>query len=726
MTDTKDKPRDTGDSSSLFRPGHNCSGLARARRVTFLIDGADYFAAFRKAAAQAKSSIYIVGWDIHSSIPLVPEEDPEDGFPRDLGDFLNALVKRNKDLEVHVLAWDFAMIYALDREFLPLYRPAWSSHRRVHFKLDANHPTGGSHHQKIVVIDDALAFVGGLDLTTKRWDTSEHRPDDPRRVTPQGEPYCPFHDLEMMVDGEAAAALGELVRERWRKSGAKVPKPPRRVNSTSPWPSDIEHQAQEVDIAIARTEPGDNQNAPVQEIKHLYLDAIAAAERFIYIENQYLTATEIVEALADRLRRPKGPEIVILSRAGGGGWMEQMTMGVLRARLLKHLRAADEHQRLGVFYPHHKGLNSKEKIDLHSKLLIVDDRVVRIGSANLANRSMGYDTECDLAFEAQNDAQHNAIRTLRQRLLSEHLGTSIEELDAEETKQSSLLATIARFGTGERTLERLSDEIDEDVDDLVPEADLIDPEEPIDPDRFAAQMMPPDHRRSGASRLALVATFLIAVAALVMLWRWSPLGGWFHLEKLAEAAEAIRASGMAPLVVLGAYLGAAVGLIPVILLVVLTIAIFGPLLGFAYAWSGLLLGAMLGLWVGRHLSRDLVRRVAGKRLNNVSRRLAQGGIRAILAVRLIPVAAFPVVNLVAGASRVRTRHFFLGTLMGTLPGLVALTLIGDRIRAVVYDADPWNVFLLGAAVLLVLGGTLGILRILKRLDLLEKKGGVPN
>ena len=82
-------------------------------------------------------------------------------------------------------------------------------------------------HQKIVVVDDAVAFSGGLDLTTRRWDTRAHRLDDPGRVDLAGVPYAPFHDVQAIVDGKAAAALAELARVRWAH-GACARAPPIR------------------------------------------------------------------------------------------------------------------------------------------------------------------------------------------------------------------------------------------------------------------------------------------------------------------------------------------------------------------------------------------------------------------------------------------------------------------------------------------------------------------
>ena len=101
---------------------------------------------------------------------------------------------------------------------MPLYALNWKTHSRVRFYMDDKHPVGASQHQKIVVVDDAVAFSGGLDLRKWRWDTPEHHIDDQRRVDPDGKPYPPFHDVQMVVDGAAAAALGQLARERWQRA----------------------------------------------------------------------------------------------------------------------------------------------------------------------------------------------------------------------------------------------------------------------------------------------------------------------------------------------------------------------------------------------------------------------------------------------------------------------------------------------------------------------------
>jgi phospholipase D1/2 len=163
----------------ILAEGRNCWRIARAQRAAFLIDGAAYFAAFAAAAEQAQESIFIVGWDVDSRAPLVHDHEGRTP-PTELGSFLNALVSRRRRLHVYILDWDFAMLFALEREPLPRLKLGWRTHRRVHFRLDGQHPVGASHHQKIVVVDDAVAFVGGIDLAIRRWDTPEHHADDPR------------------------------------------------------------------------------------------------------------------------------------------------------------------------------------------------------------------------------------------------------------------------------------------------------------------------------------------------------------------------------------------------------------------------------------------------------------------------------------------------------------------------------------------------------------------
>src|SRR6185295_4788796 len=137
-----------------------------------------------------------------------------------------------------------------------------------------------------------------------------------------------------------------------------------------------------------------------------------------YIENQYFTSEKIGAALEKRLGDPDGPEILLVTRLLSHGRVEEPTMHVLRNRLVRNLRAADQHGKFHAFYPHVEGLCEGTCLDLHSKVMIVDDQWLRIGSSNISNRSMGVDTECDVVVEAQGDEAVRAkIHAFRNQLV---------------------------------------------------------------------------------------------------------------------------------------------------------------------------------------------------------------------------------------------------------------------------------------------------------------------
>lgn len=696
----------------VFRAGQNCWRVAHADRAALLVDGDAYFAALRRAAREAKYSIFIIGWDVDSRIPFPPNGE-DDGLPRELGSFLDALVERRRELHVYVLDWDFAMLYALDREFLPIYNLGWRTHKRLHFHLDDRHPAGGSHHQKIVVVDDALAFVGGLDLTKGRWDTPRHAPEEALRCSPDGKAYAPFHDTQLMVEGEAAAALGELARRRWRRATGGEPPAARLPVKGGLWPGTVDADFEDVDVAIARTEPEYDGAAPVREVAELYLDGIRAAERSIYIENQYFTAPAIGRAIEARLAEPDGPEIVIVTRRTGGGWLERNTMEVLRARLIRRLAPRDAHGHLRVYCPEQAGLDGK-CIDLHSKLMLVDDRLLRVGSSNLNNRSMGVDTECDLAIEARGPAQAKSIASIRDRLLAEHLGAEPREVAQALARHGSLIKAIEALQGNARTLKLLEPGLDPEVDQLVPDGDMIDPERPIDPERMVEEMVPADERPHASKRILGITLALLLVAALALAWRWGPLHELLDMDTLRRLSQAIERSPWAPLWILGVYVAASLAAMPITLLIVATAFVFGPWTGFAYALSGSLLGGGLGFAIGQALGRRPVRRLAGRRLNALSRRLGEGGIFAVMVLRMLPVAPFTVVNLVAGASHVRMRDFLIGTALGMTPGILAIAVFSERLAAALQDPTPGTIALLVLVLAAVAGAALGMRRWLQR------------
>lgn len=424
----------------LAQPGRNCWRTAQAEALGIVVDGADYFRALKHALWAARASILIVGWEFDSRTRLV-RDAPDEGTSDEIGPLLDHLARSRPGLTVHVLIWDSALIYAVNREFGGLVKMDWLTHRRLRFRLDDSHPLGASHHQKIVVVDEAVAFVGGLDLTSQRWDTRAHLANDPRRSDPAFPTYPPFHDTMAVIGGDAARALGDLVRLRWRQACGESLVPAVAGCVRELWPPTVPVLARRIPLAIARTMPAWDGEAPVREVEQLYLDMIASARGFIYMENQYFASRRIADALADRLASDDCPEMVLVCPGEQVSLVERSTMGVARARLMRRLSQADSCGRLRLYFPSVDGHDVK----VHSKLMIVDDRILRIGSSNLNNRSMGLDSECDVMMEAQGDAAlAAAIRAVRHDLLAEHLGTAPEVVAAREAEGGACLPPSRR------------------------------------------------------------------------------------------------------------------------------------------------------------------------------------------------------------------------------------------------------------------------------------------
>ncbi|SEO56173.1 VTT domain-containing protein [Nitrosovibrio sp. Nv6] len=673
--------------SAVLKPGDNCWRIERADRAAFIVDGAEFFKAFREAVKQAQRSVLIIAWDIDSRVKLVREGEP-DGLPIELGDFLNSMVKLNSKLDIHILDWDFVMIFAPDREWLPLYKEKWNDHPRLHFCLDDRHPTGACHHQKIVVVDDQVAFAGGLDLTLGRWDTPQHAPRDSRRRDLESEPVPqPYHDIQMMVSGPAAAALGDLARERWRNATGMTLPAPRIQTEANYWPAYLAPDVENVDVAICRTVPKYENQAEVREVERLLIDAIAAARNSIYIEAQYFTAHRVTDALAKRLKEEDGPEVAVLLPEHTVGWLSQTTMDVLRERSFRQLLKADHHNRLRLYEPCIPGLDD-ECVNVHSKVTIIDDELLRIGSANLNNRSMGLDTECDLVIEA-NGKPHirSAIHAFRNRLLEEHLGLEASRIEERFAQERSLIRTIESLRGSGRTVRPLEFRVTPEMDAWVPGDDLVDPGQPMDPSELMKEFVPEEERGGARSHIFLILAILAAILGLAAMWQWSPLKEWVNVDKLVGFAVEFKQARSAPLLTLGVFLVSGLVAFPLTVLIVVCVLVFGPWQGFLYSMLGALLSAMSTYGLGHLLGRNTVRRFAGKKLHELNRRLARRGLMTIIVVRIIPFAPFSVINMIAGASKIRFRDFVIGSALGMLPGIVGMSLFTDRLAATIQEPD---------------------------------------
>ena len=456
-----------------LEPGRNCWRIERADRAALVVDAADYFRLAREAMLSAKSQILLIGWDFDTRIFL--DDEPGDEAPTKLGPLLSWIAKHRPEISIHILRWDWGAPKLLARGTTIFRLMQWAKTKQISFKLDGAHPLGASHHQKIMVVDDSLAFCGGIDMTATRWDTREHLDADPRRRRPTtGRQYTPWHDATMAVDGAAARALGELARQRWATAGGDPIAPP-EVDS-DPWPEDLRPNFRDVDVAIARTR-GEHKDVPaVREIEALYLDMVARARRFIYAENQFFASRVVAEAIAKRLAEPDGPEFVILNPRVVQGVIEEEAMSSARAELLKVIEKADRHGRFRIYTP---VTRDGEDIYVHSKITIVDGEMLRVGSANINNRSMGLDSECDLLLDAQSQRGQSIERQIGDiltNLLGEHLDVAPLEVEAALNRSGSVLATVEALRGSGRSLVPLEVREPTALEAKIAKKELLDPE----------------------------------------------------------------------------------------------------------------------------------------------------------------------------------------------------------------------------------------------------------
>ena len=459
----------------LLTPGKTCWRVERADQFACVVDAADYFVHTKTAMLRARHRIMLIGWDLDARMTFERGAKTLPG-PNQLGAFLYWLVWKRPTLEVYLLKSNLRLLPAFDGIWFgltPVSLVNQFSSKRMHFAVDGARPIGAVHHQKIVVVDEAVAFCGGLDLTINRWDTTAHEHSSRSRRS-VGVGYGPRHEVAAAVDGAAAEALSEQARERWETATGHSLPPVDAKHVT--WPRKLEPTLRSVDVGIARTLPELDGRREVREVEELNLAAIAAARHTLYLENQYLAAARLVDALVARLNEDDGPEIVIVLPRRGNNRLERETMDGSRHRLIQLLWDADEHGRLGVYWP---VTDHGTPIYVHSKVMAVDDRLLRVGSSNLNNRSMGFDSECDIAIESSGSG-HDDIRrevtSMRNRLLAEHLGVSEAEIDRVLQQRKSVLKAIEALRGDGKTLRPFTEQTIADESSPLAENDLMDPD----------------------------------------------------------------------------------------------------------------------------------------------------------------------------------------------------------------------------------------------------------
>jgi phosphatidylserine/phosphatidylglycerophosphate/cardiolipin synthase-like enzyme len=367
--------------------------------IEILIDGAEALPAIAKELRTARSHVHITGWYFSPDFALRRDEEP-----LVLRHFLAELAEA---VDVRILVWAGAP--------LPLFRPSRREVRRmrdeliagtrIRCELDSRERPLHCHHEKTVVIDDRIAFVGGIDLTTQagdRYDLSQH----PARAA------AGWHDAAARIEGPAVGDVAEHFRMRWHEvTGETLP------------PVSPGERAGDVELQVVRTVPEKIYDALPRgdfRIAESYVRAFRQARRYIYVENQFLWSPEIASVLHEKLTDPPSEDfrivLVLPSKPHSG---RDDTRGVLG----ELVEADDDNGRLLACALYARSGTLVDPIYVHAKIAIIDDRWLTIGSANLNEHSLFNDTEMNVVAH-----DPELARATRLRLWSEHLELPTHEI----------------------------------------------------------------------------------------------------------------------------------------------------------------------------------------------------------------------------------------------------------------------------------------------------------
>nr|WP_136252788.1 VTT domain-containing protein [Ningiella ruwaisensis] len=689
--------------ASIFKPDENCSTISKARFAAPVVDCANYYRALHEAISKAKHSIFIVGWDIDSRIRLLRgEEEKQSELPSVISELIALKAKENPELTVHLLRWDSSLAFLGMREVWA--KEVWDEKTpdNVHTVLDSSIPMGGSQHQKIVVIDDELAFAGGMDVAVHRWDTREHKIEEPERDDGDGT-YGPFHDVQVAVSGDIVTELSKLVRWRWNRlvtadqQVSEEVKPAITDDIPHCWPDSVEPIFENIACGVAQTVPFMDNQEPVQEVRKMLLSLIEQAEEFVYIENQFANRGEIAEALNKRLKECPKLKVLIFSSYEPKGTVECEAYWAGRIDFKRILENGVDDGRVLMAYSsstNADGLAGHKRV--HAKVTIIDDKYFVIGSSNLSNRSMSLDTECDLIFEATTKAHRNKIRWFRNDLISEHSGWAEEEVQNYIESKDTFEKLTSCKDEYAYCLKEAEDEnfTDQGLQDLI--TPFGDPQEPIVPSiplpggrKF---FLPNPSKRT----LILSAAFFIVALLVGGGYLLSQNVDFMNREYLTDVLESFRNSPWALFIVCGIYVVAGLLFFPVTVLSLAVAMVFGALWGTIYGMAGVMASTAVLFLIGQIMGDKGLRKLAGPKVSRIDRKFAENGIFGVAVLRMIPVAPFSLVNLVAGISSIRISYFLAGTFMGMLPPMIVKALVGGSIADIFRNPTPKHIaFLVG-------------------------------
>ncbi len=746
---------------------------SRAQELAVFSESAAYFAAVSDAITRAQRRILIVGWSLDDRIRLLRDDPAGTGSAsraadsvqgRSLGELLVDRAREHPDLRIQLRIWQAPAVFAADQYITEWFQDQARALDNLDFLRVPAASAFAARHEKYVIVDDTLAFVGGIDLSHNRWDTVDHRGENSARTNPDGEHYVPYHDTQLLFSGPAVrdlfavAVQDRLIKDDWA--------PPGDEWSRKLWleyvPVDLRDQ--DLLLSFTRVYP-ERDDEDLHQIFHLYRDLLYAAEERIYIENQYFSSDEITAALISQLEDPNGPEVIIIMSWELPDALGRMTMGVNSAMQLSQLIEHDSHHRLGIFHPFSTD-EHQVPLKVHSKTMIIDGTLITLGSANISRRSFSLDSEINATIcgdtpghvprdepagaasttdadpastkdadpaatkdadpAATKDAHPSSsappttgIAAIEDRLLAQHTGLSVEDWRrAVERHDGSYLAALRERITTWIGLTDGRDHVVAEVPSRMPKEiiERFDMEEPPPQETVLqriARFNPWDiiTRTRRAWIISLVA--IAAIGALFYAAR-SDLDIRVVLQRIEEINRERPLVGA--LLTIGAFWVTMTFFVTIVVPIVFFSALHGPLLGILYSTLGIFSGAAIfyGIGLALHTSPWPDRYRAVRRVKAQLERIKPYGLWAVAISRMVPSGPFMVVNLVTGLLGFSPAQFLAGSAVGLLPGIVAFSIFGEVIRNVFTDPGLMSTIWFVVFVVVYFASVRGLLVVVKR------------
>lgn len=648
--------------------------------IQFLHSSEEYYKTLKEYLGEAKKFVYIAGWDFDHRIIL--DRKSEDNT--NLADYLNSLTLKNPELRVKISIWN-AGAFDLNRHIEN--SEILNENPNIEISLLDSVSDISSYHDKFVIIDDSIVFVGGIDLSKERWDDSDHNVENNYRINPNGESYPPYFDMQLLLYGkQITECFYQIASERESQNIL--------TNLTNNEKKNLVLDQKNKKVNILRTRNSFEESKPsLYQIKDTYVDLIRKAKDYIYIENQYFSNEEIGNEIEKRLSEEDCPEIIIVLPGSNSGVVEDYVFLTKRDTIIYNLQRQDKYNKLSVF-----SIYFDEKATLHSKLMIVDGKSFLIGSANLSNRSFFYDSETNVLLEEKQKA--NYLKEIVLKRLTSFLKCPEKELTSKIEKHSSLSKGIKEINDKTKALKELWIEKKPIIEPYI-SSQIADPKKsnPLAKMFFLFVNRFYNFIYNTVS-LSMILLVLLGVGFISFL-NYSDIDILEYRKKLLTISQNYNWF-VSYLVLFVLYTLSTLMFIPIGALGVLAIVILGIVKGTLLSTLALFSTAFLyygiGLMAGRNKNIENIKYEKVKIALKVFRKHP---LAAVILTKIIPSGPFILVNYFTGVIGIRLRYFTLGSIIGLSPGLLSFLLFGASLKEFFKDASLENGMVLGLVVIVI-------------------------